>query len=77
MVTDRHTNREIAAALFLSDKTIESHLRNVFMKLGVSSRTEGRADDRARRRWRCVSVAVKPTLDADSARLAELGYDQG
>ena len=36
----------------------------------------GRADDRARRRWRCVSVAVKPTLDADSARLAELGYDQ-
>ncbi len=40
MVTDRRTNREIAAALFLSDKTIESHLRNVFMKLGVSSRTE-------------------------------------
>jgi DNA-binding NarL/FixJ family response regulator len=40
LVTDRMTNREIAAALFLSDKTIESHLRNLFMKLGVSSRTE-------------------------------------
>ena len=34
------TNREIAEALFLSEKTIESHIRNLFMKLGVSSRVE-------------------------------------
>jgi DNA-binding NarL/FixJ family response regulator len=40
LVTDRLTNREIAAALFLSDKTVESHLRNLFHKLGVSSRIE-------------------------------------
>jgi len=40
LVTERMTNREIAAALFLSDKTVESHLRNLFMKLGASSRTE-------------------------------------
>ena len=40
LVTDRLTNREIAAALFLSDKTVESHIRNLFQKLGVSSRTE-------------------------------------
>ncbi len=40
LVTDRMTNREIAAALFLSDKTIESHVRNIFMKLGVSSRVD-------------------------------------
>ena len=40
LVTDRLTNREIAAALYLSDKTIESHLRNIFHKLGVTSRVE-------------------------------------
>jgi DNA-binding CsgD family transcriptional regulator len=34
------TNREAAAALFLSLKTIEFHLRNIYRKLGIRSRTE-------------------------------------
>jgi DNA-binding CsgD family transcriptional regulator len=34
------TNREAAAALFLSEKTIEMHLSRVYRKLGVRSRTE-------------------------------------
>jgi DNA-binding CsgD family transcriptional regulator len=40
LVTDRKTNREIAEELVLSEKTIEAHLRNVFAKLGVSSRVD-------------------------------------
>ena len=40
LVVDRRTNPEIAAELFLSLKTVETHMRNIFGKLGVSSRIE-------------------------------------
>ncbi len=40
LVVDRHTNPEIASALFLSEKTIETHMRNIFRKLDVSSRAD-------------------------------------
>jgi DNA-binding NarL/FixJ family response regulator/tetratricopeptide (TPR) repeat protein len=50
LITQRLTNREIAAQLFLSEKTIESHIRNVFHKLGASSRVEvARIVERQRR----------------------------
>ena len=37
-VASGKTNREVAAALFLSEKTIGSHLARIYDKLGVHSR---------------------------------------
>jgi DNA-binding CsgD family transcriptional regulator len=40
LVAEGRTNREVASALFLSERTVEGHLSHVFGKLGVRSRTE-------------------------------------
>jgi DNA-binding CsgD family transcriptional regulator len=40
LVVDRKTNAQIADALFLSPKTVETHIRNLFRKLDVSSRVD-------------------------------------
>ncbi|WP_329079457.1 LuxR C-terminal-related transcriptional regulator [Streptosporangium sp. NBC_01469] len=40
IVADGATNREVAARLFLSPRTVEHHLRNIFAKLDIRSRVE-------------------------------------
>jgi sigma-54 dependent transcriptional regulator, acetoin dehydrogenase operon transcriptional activator AcoR len=40
LVTQGYTNREAATELFLSSYTINSHLRHIFTKLGITSRVQ-------------------------------------
>jgi DNA-binding CsgD family transcriptional regulator len=40
LVAHGRTNREVAAELFLGERTIASHLTHIYAKLGVRSRTE-------------------------------------
>jgi pimeloyl-ACP methyl ester carboxylesterase/DNA-binding CsgD family transcriptional regulator len=43
LVATGQTNREVAAALVLSEKTVSRHLENIYGKLGVSSRAAATA----------------------------------
>jgi DNA-binding CsgD family transcriptional regulator len=54
MAAEGATNREIAQALFVTEKTIEWHLSQSYRKLGIGSRTELR---------RALSAAIGPAAD--------------
>src|SRR5207302_4938729 len=38
LIADGQTNGEIAARLFLAEKTVKNHVRRIYSKLGVGSR---------------------------------------
>ncbi|HUN37378.1 MAG TPA: response regulator transcription factor [Trebonia sp.] len=39
LIADGHTNGEIASSLFLAEKTVKNHVRSIYSKLGVRSRS--------------------------------------
>jgi DNA-binding NarL/FixJ family response regulator len=38
LIAGGHTNGEIAARLFLAEKTVKNHVRRIYSKLGVHNR---------------------------------------
>jgi DNA-binding NarL/FixJ family response regulator len=57
LAADGLSNPEIGAQLFLSPRTVEWHLRNVFTKLGIRSRRE-------LRRTTGIGVSTPPSLSS-------------
>ena len=49
LIAGGHTNGEIAAHLFLAEKTVKNHVRRIYSKLGVDSRPAAIAHWRAAR----------------------------
>jgi len=71
LVVDGKTNPQIAAELYLSQKTVETHLRNIFHKVDVSSRVGlARAIERADRR------RARPTGSDDGRQSLGVGRRQ-
>ena len=40
LIAQGQTNRQVASALFVTQNTVQTHVRHIFQKLGVRSRTE-------------------------------------
>jgi DNA-binding CsgD family transcriptional regulator len=71
LVAEGLTNREIAAQVYLSPNTVKVHLRNIFTKTGVASRTE-LSILAVRERWIAVPEAAEETapVEVEVATLA-------
>ena len=67
LIADGQTNGEIAARLFLAEKTVKNHVRRIYSKLGVGSRPAAIAY------WR--QAAGRP-LGRGFAKLVECGDER-
>jgi DNA-binding CsgD family transcriptional regulator/N-acetylneuraminic acid mutarotase len=63
------TNREIAESLIISPNTVKVHLRNIYSKLGVSTRTEAM-------RIALEQGLLAPIADSENGQTAEDANDQ-
>lgn len=56
LIGEGHSNRQIAAEMFLAEKTVKNYISNLFAKLGITRRTQAaamaaRLDERQKRRF--------------------------
>ena len=63
LAAEGRTNREIAAALFLGERTVAGHLTHIYSKLGIRSRTELAGTRRRARRRPRLRVLPIPSFD--------------
>lgn len=71
LVVDRRTNARIAAELFLSEKTVETHMRNIFNKMGVATRVDlARAVERAEQE--AATQRDQGRVDAGVVRMVDI-----
>ena len=62
LVAAGHTNREIAARLFISERTVEGHVQQINNKLGFTARTWRACVQRLDRGGRCHFNETTPIL---------------
>ena len=64
LIADGQTNGEIAARLFLAEKTVKNHVRRIYSKLGVGSRPAAIAY------WRQAAACAPVTRPARPGHLS-------
>ena len=75
-VAEGHTNREVAQAVFITEKTVERHLSSVYQKLGIRSRHQLREAIGEQKQWgqpwgspACRMVYAAPRLSTGTERI--------